>query len=250
MKKIINWAKEHVRSVVAIVVFSITIIVCGAVMISSYASYVSYENNYYVQQLNIKANAPASPSSVYIDDEFSILKDDNSCTVDITKSNYPNMFTVLAKDIECTPNSGTGSFLVKKSEDNYREQYIGGMESVGGTAKITLNAAGNTYTDIEFVLASSIADKVEGRYKDTKDFFDSVQIKINDTEIAGEVILTSKKAGINWHHLVLECVALKEGVNTIEIVGSKTDSANSTKKIFPFIRNVNTYSNATITLGK
>ena len=236
MNKFLTWVTTHIRSSVAIVVFSAATITCGSIVLSSYVNYSKYEKEFYVNELNTKADSPAVPNAVYIDDSFSVCSND---ALLLTKSNYPKSKIVYAKDMKVSPNSGTKTYLI--NDDSLLNQYIGGLEEVGGTVSFNLNFSMTTYADIEFVIGSSIV-KDEKYYKEMADLFDNISIKINGTEIAGDIVLKSDKSGINWHHLVLESVAIKNGETKVEITSGN-------RKVFPFVKNVTVYSNADVNIA-
>ena len=66
----VNWVKTHVRASVAIVVFPVALIVCGAVMIASKVNYDNYVVEYNSNVLFTKANNPVSPTDVLVSDNF------------------------------------------------------------------------------------------------------------------------------------------------------------------------------------
>lgn len=65
-----NWILDHLRLFTAIVVFGVTVIVVGIVMITSYTSYKNYEKTYYQNDLDMRSLAAAAPKNVEINDNF------------------------------------------------------------------------------------------------------------------------------------------------------------------------------------
>ena len=74
-----KWILNHMRIVAAILVFGITAVIIGVVMISSYTSYQAYEKKYNANDLELRSALAAAPKKVEINDQY--------------KSKYANNYT-------------------------------------------------------------------------------------------------------------------------------------------------------------
>ena len=90
-----KWILNHLKIVAAILVFGITAVIIGAVMISSYTSYKNYEKKYYENDLEMRSALAAAPKMVEVNDEY--------------KTKYKNTFTANANDYN---NEGTISLAL------------------------------------------------------------------------------------------------------------------------------------------
>jgi hypothetical protein len=71
MKKFLNWVLNHLKTVLAIVTFTTTIVVIGVVMLNSYNSYKAYEAEYYESDLVTRSEFPPAPKGIFLDNGFS-----------------------------------------------------------------------------------------------------------------------------------------------------------------------------------
>lgn len=71
MKKFLNWVLNHLKTVLAIVTFTTTIVVIGVVMLDSYNSYKAYEAEYYESDLVTRSEFPPAPKGIFLDNGFS-----------------------------------------------------------------------------------------------------------------------------------------------------------------------------------
>ena len=65
-----KWILNHLKIVAAILVFGITFIIVGLVMLNSYNSYKDYEKKYYANDLEVRSALAAAPKMVEVNDEF------------------------------------------------------------------------------------------------------------------------------------------------------------------------------------
>ena len=65
-----KWILNHLKIVAAILVFGITFIIIGVVMLTSYNSYKDYENKYYANDLEVRSALAAAPKMVAVNDEY------------------------------------------------------------------------------------------------------------------------------------------------------------------------------------
>ena len=214
--KFLNWVKNHIPACVAIVCMTVAIIVGGSLVLSSYNSYLAYEQKYYDDNLNAKVSTFPAPTDILIDDDFAVYKENGE--VELTKSNYKNSFTLFAKDVsyESADESDTEDKLITDGE-GILNQYLGGMNVAGGSISIDFNLSRNAFLDFDIVLASSLQSANGENIVETKDLFNLITLKVNDVKLSSEINLEVNKLGLNWHHLVFESTALKAGNNNILI---------------------------------
>ena len=245
--RFLNWIKNHIPACVAIVAMTVVIIVGGSLVLSSYNSYVAYEKQYYEDNLNAKVSTFPAPTDILIDDDFAVYKDNGD--VQLTKSTYKNSFSLFAKDISYESEDGLTNKLM--GEEGVLNQYIGGMNEEGGSISINFNLSKNAFLDFDIVMASSMQAKSGDEIVSTEDLFNFIVLKVNDVKLSSpEIHLNVDKLGLNWHHLVFESTALKEGNNNITIESEGTNPNRNTCKVMPFLRNVTFYSDAVVSAAK
>ena len=65
-----KWILNHLKIFAAIIVFGLTAIIIGVVMLTSYTSYKNYEKTYYANDLEVRSVSPAAPKTVEINDNY------------------------------------------------------------------------------------------------------------------------------------------------------------------------------------
>ena len=85
-----KWILNHLKIVAAILVFGITFIIVGVVMLVSYNSYKDYEKKYYANDLEVRSALAAAPKMVAVNDTY--------------KGKYQYTYSALAADYN---NEGT-----------------------------------------------------------------------------------------------------------------------------------------------
>lgn len=65
-----KWILNHLKIVAAILVFGITAVVIGAVMLGSYNAYKDYERTYYENDLEVRSALAAAPKMVAVNDTY------------------------------------------------------------------------------------------------------------------------------------------------------------------------------------
>ena len=65
-----KWVFRHFRGLLAILMFGVTAIVVGVVMLSSYTSYKAYEKQYYANDLEVRSATAAAPKTIEINDKY------------------------------------------------------------------------------------------------------------------------------------------------------------------------------------
>ena len=96
-----KWILNHLKIVAAILVFGITAVIIGAVMIGSYTSYKNYEKKYYENDLEMRSALAAAPKMVAVNDEY--------------KTKYKNTFTANAGDYNTDDTISLALYLDNKS---------------------------------------------------------------------------------------------------------------------------------------
>ena len=96
-----KWILNHLKIVAAILVFGITAVIIGAVMIGSYTSYKNYEKKYYENDLEMRSALAAAPKMVAVNDEY--------------KPKYQNVFTANADDYKTDGTISLALYLDAKS---------------------------------------------------------------------------------------------------------------------------------------
>lgn len=246
--KFLNWIKNHIAACVAIVAVTVAVIVGGSLVLSSYTSYLEYEEQYYKDNLNAKVSTFPAPTDILIDDDFAVYNKDGS--VQLTKSTYGKSFTLFANDVTYKSEDDQTDKLMSDGE-GVLDKYLGGMNEDGGLITIDFSLSRHAFLDFDIILASSMQGEEETEIVETKDLFNYIVLKINDVKLSSpEIHLGVDKLGINWHHLVFESVALKKGNNQITIESEGTNPNHNTYKVMPLFRNITFYSDATISAAQ
>ena len=230
----IKWILNHLKTVVAVLAFTITIVIVGSVMLSSYISYKNYEKDYYQKDLNTRAAASAAPTSIDVNDDFVIYNEDGS--VKKTLSTLKNNVTAWAKKLT---SSDTSKKVVQGK--TVVDSYLPALSS-GGKVTVTFTLAQKAFVDIDFVVCSNYVE--EDKVVTTKKLLSNVNFKVNtqpmDENIDLEVVDNHKQ----WHHIVMSNFALPKGKINIEISNMAGKEA-----YMPDIRNISVFSSAAVTLA-
>lgn len=219
----INWVKNHVVASVAIVVFPVSLIICGCVMLNSKNDYDQYVTEYNANVLNTKANSPVNPNDVLVADNFT--------------SKYANKFTAEASDF-VLPEGKTDALV----EEN-GISYIGNLTDAKYEVTLNMNFEKTAYADVSLTLATSYVKN--NVLMSTDDLMAVVSIKINDVDIAGEIKLQVEEDGENaiWTTMVIKGIALPKGTNTLSI----SPLSNAESVYMPKIKNAIVYTDTNVT---
>ena len=229
-----NWIINHLRAFTAIVVFGITFIIIGVVMIASYGSYKAYERNYYQNDLETRSVAAAAPTAIEINDNFASYNNDGSLQKSASK--LKQNVTAWAEDLKVSKE------VAVVSGSNRLDSYLPGLSS-GGTVSVKLDLAQKAFVDIDFVVSSNY--KKDNAIVTTEDLLSNVSFKVNG-EVMDEVVdLESDGSEQNWHHVVMSNFALPEGQITIEITNVKNKAA-----YMPNIRNISIFAGEAIAFAE
>lgn len=206
-----KWILNHLRLLAALVVFGLTFIIVGVVMLNSYTSYQSYEKKYYQNDLDMRSITAAAPKVVEINDNF--------------KSQYKTTLTTYADDMKVTTSQA--GYAAKEDDGKY-------LPSINGSISVALNLEAKSFVDIDFVINSDATENLLG----------NVNIKVNGSLIEDDSVVLNKDAeGIEWRHLVMSNFALPEGDLTVEIASVKNKKA-------PDLKSITFYANAALSLAQ
>mgnify|MGYP003311805672 CR=1 FL=1 len=227
----LNWVKKHIVASVAIVVFPITLIICGGVMIKSKVDYDNYVVEYEKNVLITKVSNPISPSEVGLVENFT--------------SKRAKKFVADAEKF-VLPEGRTDA--IKNDGDT---KYIGGLTDVKCEITLNVNFEENSYCDITLDLATgntstaNVGGVNQEIYVSTDDLLAVVSIKVNGEDIAGDVKLDVNEdaTSIRWYTLAIKGIALPKGDNVISI----SQLSEAEKNYMPNIANAVVYADANVT---
>lgn len=235
MNKFTTWILNHLKLVLGIVTFTVTFVVIGVVMLSSYNSYQDYEKRYNATDLEVRSAAAASPNRIEFEDDYVTYNNDGS--VKSTKSSYKNSFTAWAEDLKVTSSSSEKLVV----GDSLLNSYIPNL-SAGGKIALNLTLSEKSFVDIDFVISSDVESQTdEGTVYGVKDLLSSVTFSINGENMEETIDIVSDGPGLNWQHLVMAGFALPAGDLTIEI-----QSQSNKSKLMPAVRNITVIANADV----
>ena len=235
MKKVLNWIVNHLRITLAIVTFTVTVVVIGCVMLGSYQSYQKYEAKYNANDLEIRAKLSAEPKRIDIQDDFVSYKADGS--IKSKKSSNKNVYTAWSENLNVQANQD--DILV--TGDSVLDSYVDSLK-VEGTVSLNLTLSEKSFVDIVFVVSSE-KENTDGdeTYYGVKDLISNVDFIVNGATMEGDIDLKNSGNGVEWHSLVMGGFALPEGELNIQI---KNKSGKF--DLMPQLRNITLFANAEI----
>ena len=206
-----KWILKHLRLLTTIVVFGVTFIIVGIVMLVSYTSYKNYEKKYYQNDLEMRSVTAAAPKVVEINDNF--------------KSKYKQSLVAYADNMTYTTTAA--DYAPVTGDETY-------LPSINGKIAVALYLEEKSFVDIDFVINSVATDNLLG----------NVSIKVNNSLIEEDAIKVEKNGeGLEWHHLVMTNFALPQGDLTIEFESVKNKTA-------PDLKNISVYANAALSYAQ
>ena len=235
MKKVSNWILNHLVIVLALIVFPVTLLVIGLVMLNSYTSYQAYEKRYDATDLEVRSQKPAAPKRIEFEDDFVTYKSNGDTKS--KKSSYKNEQTFWANylDVKTTQEN----YLIEN--DSLLDSYVS-LSEKGGEINITLSLEEKAFLDIDFVISSGNESTVEGEtVYGVENLLANVDFVINGEKMDEIVDLTNDGNGQEWHHLVMAGFALPEGNVTIQIKSQSGKNA-----LMPDVRNISFFASAPI----
>ena len=206
-----KWILKHLRLFTGIIVFGVTFIIVGIVMLVSYNSYKDYEKKYYQNDLDMRSATAAAPKVVEIDDNF--------------KSKYKTNLVAYAEDMTYTTTQA--NYAPVQGEETY-------LPSINGKISVKLELEEKSFVDLDFVINTAATDNLLG----------NVSIKVNNSLIEEDGIKVEKDGeNIEWHHLVMRNFALPQGELSIEFESVKGKKA-------PDLKNIAVYANAALSYAQ
>lgn len=206
-----KWILKHLRLFTGIIVFGVTFIIVGIVMLVSYNSYNDYEKKYYQNDLDMRSATAAAPKVVEIDDNF--------------KSKYKTNLVAYAEDMTYTTTQA--DYATVQGEETY-------LPSINGKISVKLELEEKSFVDLDFVINTAATDNLLG----------NVSIKVNNSLIEEDGIKVEKDGeNIEWHHLVMRNFALPQGELSIEFESVKGKKA-------PDLKNIAVYANAALSYAQ
>ena len=206
-----KWILKHLRLFTALVVFGVTFIIVGIVMLVSYTSYKDYEKKYYQNDLETRSILAAAPKVVEINDSF--------------KSQYKTNLTAYAEDMTYTTTQA--DYAPVTGEETY-------LPSINGKISVKLELEEKSFVDLDFVINTAATDNLLG----------NVAIKVNNSLVEEDgVEVEHEGENIEWHHLVMRNFALPQGELLIEFESVKGKTA-------PDLKNIAVYANAALSYAQ
>ena len=215
MNKFITWILDHLKLVVTIVVFTVTLIVIGLYMLTSYVSYQGYAARFKQNDLDIRSLSPAQPTSTEIVDKF--------------KSENSKKYFFNAEDLKVTTSQQ--EYLI----DDYID-----LTTSGGTIEASLNLEKKAFVDIVFTISSDYKVEENGEDKyGIEDLLSKVGFVVNGERMEDVVDLPDQE----WHQLVMSGFALPEG--PVKVTISNESGKNA---MMPKLKSINFFSSQPLSL--
>lgn len=221
MKKFINWVLDHLKITATILVFGITFIVIGVVMLTSYTSYMKYERDFEQNDLNIRSLSPAQPVNIEFIDDF--------------KSSYKKELSFNAQDLN----------VQTTQEEFIVGDYIDLVEK-GGSISINLELEEKAFVDIIFTVSSEYkTTEDEEDVYGVKDLLSNASFVVNGETMDDVVDLKNSGNGQEWHRLVMAKFALPAGKVNVSV------SSNSGKNAqMPQLKNISFFSSQPLSIAE
>lgn len=215
MKKVGTWILNHGKLVLAILVFGITLIAIGGVMLGSRLSYKAYEARYNANDLAVRSTSPAQPKTIEINNAF--------------KSSQKKKIAFSADELTVTT-----------SQTEYMVGDYIDLTQTGGSIFIKLELEETSFVDIDFEIATEYqgqGDEAPG----IKDLLSNAQFIVNGETMEEVIDLPAD----SWQHLIMLGFALPAGDVTVEI-----KSMSGKNALMPQLRNVTFFSSQVLSLAE
>ena len=221
MKKVGTWCLNHLKLLLGIVVFLVTFLIIGLVMLNSHNAYLAYEKAFIETDLDVRSKKAAQPTLVEIDDNF--------------KSEYKNQLVMSASDLE-----------VKTTQEEalIDDDYID-LTTKGGSISLALELKEKSFVDIDFVISSEYAKTVEEEtVYGVEDLLANVTFIINgETMEEDKINLPNSGNGQEWHHLIMAGFALPAGPVTVQMQSNSGKTA-----LMPQLQSIALYSSEPLSI--
>lgn len=214
--KFLNWVVNHLRLCVAIIVFPIALAVCGIVMYNSKVEYDEYVEKYDNDVLTTKATSAIDPLEVLVNNSFT--------------SKRASKYTASAND------------FVLPTGKEVTNNIIEGLTDAKYEVTLKANFEAMSYCDVALELASGY--EKDSKPAVTEDLLAVVSIKINGTEVAGDIKLGLDDDGeVEWTTMVIRGIALDKGESIISI----SQLSDAEKGYMPKIKSATVYADVKVT---
>lgn len=219
MKKFVNWILDHLKLVAAIVVFGVTFLIIGLVMLTSYTSYKAYENKFNESDLEVRSLSPAQPINIEIIDDY--------------KSSFGKKLSFNADELNVTTSQA--EYLV----DDYID-----LTQTGGSISIDLELEKKAFVDIVFTVSSEYNTTKDGEdVYGVEDLLSNARFVVNGETMEEVVALENSGSGPEWHNLVMAKFALPEGKVSVSITSISGKNAQ-----MPQLKNITFFSSQKLSL--
>lgn len=219
MKKFVNWILDHLKLVAAIVVFGVTFLIIGLVMLTSYTSYKAYENKFNESDLEVRSLSPAQPINIEIIDDY--------------KSSFGKKLSFNADELNVTTSQA--EYLV----DDYID-----LTQTGGSISIDLELEKKAFVDIVFTVSSEYNTTKDGEdVYGVEDLLSNARFVVNGETMEEVVALENSGSGPEWHKLVMAKFALPEGKVSVSITSISGKNAQ-----MPQLKNITFFSSQKLSI--
>ena len=219
MNKFATWILDHLKIVLTVLVFGITLPILGFVMINSYTSYKQYEANFRQNDLDIRSLSAAQPTLTEFNENF--------------KSENNKKFVFSADDLKV--ETSQSSYIV----DDYID-----LTQTGGTISAKLSLEKKAFVDIVFTISSEYKTTEDGEdVYGVKDLLSNVGFVVNGERMEDVVDLENGGNGPEWHKLVMSGFALPVG--DVNVTISSTSGKNA---MMPQLKDITFYSSQKLAL--
>ena len=215
MKKVLTWILNHLRIILALIVFPVALLVVGGIVLKSYTSYQAYEKRYDAMDLDVRSQSPAAPKRIDFEDDF--------------KSNCKQELSFNAADMN-----------VKTTQEEYLVGDYIDLTEKGGSVSFALNLEEKSFVDIVFSISSEYKTTVDDEeVYGVENLLTNANFLINGETMEDVVDLKNSGNGPEFHKLVMAGFALPAGDVNVTI-----SSLSGKNALMPQLQNVTFYSNA------
>ena len=221
MKKVLTWILNHLRIILALIVFPVTLLVIGGIVLNSYTSYQAYEKRYDAIDLDVRSQNPAAPKKIEFEDGF--------------KSSLKNELSFNAADMKVTTTQT--DYLVGDYID---------LTEKGGNISFALTLEEKSFVDIVFSVSSEYKTTVDDNdVYGVENLLANANFIVNGETMEDIVDLPNSGNGPEFHNLVMVGFALPAGNINVTI-----SSVSGKLAMMPQLQRVAFYANAAISVAE
>ncbi len=221
MKKVLTWILNHLRIILALIVFPVTLLVVGGMILKSYTSYQAYEKRYDAMDLDVRSQSPAAPKKIDFEDDF--------------KSSCSQYLSFEANDMKVTT---TQESYIK--DDNYID-----LTEKGGSITFKLSLKEKSFVDIVFTVSSEYKTTVdEEDVYGVENLLANANFVVNGETMEDVVDLKNSGNGPEFHQLVMVGFALPAGEVNVSV-----SSVSGKLAMMPQLQKVAFYSNVPLAIA-